>query len=249
MSSVTVLIVEKLGNIKEQNIKYDEADLYKKAGHSSATGFKCHAQWSIEDLDGKSYNVCVYGKTTGRANSENKYEFPPPIDSTLFFGNCVIVNKKGDKPTSITSDEWDAIYEYLFGGFEDLGDEDSEDEESAQASEDDGLPRTKEGYVKDDFVVDDDEELDDVFEEEESEVESAQASDDDDDDAPKKKSNKNKKTVKKPVVETKKKVVEKKKKSKEDKSEKPLTNVFTSIANEEDNYLDCTSELSEESYV
>jgi hypothetical protein len=240
MSSVTVLIVEKLGNIKEQNIKYDEADLYKKAGHTTATGFQCHAQWSIEDLDGKSYNVCVYGKTTGRANSENKYEFPPPIDSTLFFGNCVIVNKKGDKATSITSDEWDAIYEHLFGGFEDLGDEDSEDEES---SEDDGLPRTKEGYVKDGFIVDDDEELDDAFEEEEEES----ASDDEDDDLPKKKASKSKKAVKKSAIEPKKKAAEKKTK----KQDKPIANIFTSITDqdEEDNYLDCTSELSEESYV
>jgi len=241
MSSVTVLIVEKLANIKEQNIKYDEAELYKKAGHSSATGFKCHAQWAIDDLDGKSYHICVYGKTTGRANSENKYEFPPPIDSTLFFGNCVIVNKKDDKVVSITSDEWDGIYEYLFGGFEDLGDEDSEDEES---EEDDGLPRTKEGYVKDGFIVDDDEELDDAFEEEDEE---SDEDDDDDDDAPKKKSKKSKKPTKK--EQPKKKAAEKKtKKSKEDK---PLANVFTAITDQhdEDNYLDCTSELSEESYL
>lgn len=242
MSSVTVLIVEKLGNIKEQNIKYDETELYKKAGHSSATGFKCHAQWSIEDLDGKSYHICVYGKTTGRANSENKYEFPPPIDSTLFFGNCIIVNKKGDKAVSITSDEWDAIYEHLFGGFEDLGDEDSEDEES---SEDDGLPRTKDGYVKDGFIVDDDEELDDAFEEEEEE---SDEDDSDEDEAPKKKSNK--KAAKKSVSEPKKKAAEKK--TKKTKEDKPLANVFTAITDQqddEDNYLDCTSELSEESYV
>lgn len=240
MSSVTVLIVEKLANIKEQNIKYDEAELYKKAGHSSATGFKCHAQWAIDDLDGKSYHICVYGKTTGRANSENKYEFPPPIDSTLFFGNCIIVNKKDDKPTSITSDEWDAIYEHLFGGFEDLGDEDSEDDES---SEDDGLPRTKEGYVKDGFIVDDDDELDDAFEEEEEE---SDEDDSDEDEAPKKKVNK--KAVKKSLQKPKKLAEKKTKKTKEDK---PLANVFTAITDqdEEDNYLDCTSELSEESYV
>jgi hypothetical protein len=246
MSSVTVLIVEKLGNIKEQNIKYDDAELYKKAGHSSATGFKCHAEWSIEDLDGKSYHISVYGKTTGRANSENKYEFPPPIDSTLFFGNCVIVNKKGDKAVSISSDEWDSIYEHLFGGFEDLGDDDSEDEES---SEDDGLPRTKEGYVKDGFIVDDDEELDDAFEEEEEEDSDDDFDNDDDDDAPKKKSKKSKKSVKKSVPEPKKKAAEKK--TKKTKEEKPIANVFTSITeqDDEDNYLDCTSELSEESYV
>jgi hypothetical protein len=157
----------------------------------------------------------------------------------LFFGNCIIVNKKGDKAVSITCDEWDAIYEHLFGGFEDLGDEDSEDED--ETSEDDGLPRTKEGYVKDGFIVDDDEELDDAFEEEEEEESVV----DDDSDAPKKKANK--KAAKKSVPEPKKKAAEKKTK----KQDKPIANIFTSITDqdEEDNYLDCTSELSEESYV
>jgi hypothetical protein len=159
--SVTVLIVEKSGNIKEQNIKFDENELYKKAGHSSQTGFKCYAEWNIENLNDKSYNISVYGKTNGRANSENKYEFPPPIDNTLFFGNCVIVNKHNNVPVSITSDDWDDIYEYLYGGFEDLGDEDSEEDEE-------GIPLTKQGYAKDGFIVDDDEEEeeDDEYEDE-----------------------------------------------------------------------------------
>jgi hypothetical protein len=151
--SVTVLIVEKSGNVKEQNIKFDENELYKKAGHSSQTGFKCYTEWNIECLNDKSYNIFVYGKTNGRANSENKYEFPPPIDNTLFFGNCVIVNKSNNTPVSITCDEWDEIYEYLYGGFEDLGDEDSEEEED----DDEGIPLTKQGYAKDGFIVDDDE--------------------------------------------------------------------------------------------
>ena len=161
--SVTVLIVEKSGNIKEQNIKFDENELYKKAGHSSQTGFKCYTEWNIETLNNKSYNISVYGKTNGRANNENKYEFPPPIDNTLFFGNCVIVNKHNNIPVSITGDEWDDIYEYLYGGFEDLGDEDSEEDEE----DEEGIPLTKQGYAKDGFIVDDDEdEEDDEYEDE-----------------------------------------------------------------------------------
>jgi len=165
MAPVTVLVVEKSGSIKELPLKnYDESELYKKAGHKSNDGFKVYAQWNIEDLNDKAYSIYVYGKITGRANQENKFEFPPPIDTTLFFGNCLIVNKnEDDEVVSITEEEWETIYDYLYGGFEDLGDEDSEDEED----EDDGLPRTKEGYVKDDFIVDDDEDEDEEEEEEE----------------------------------------------------------------------------------
>jgi hypothetical protein len=217
--SVTVLIVEKSGNIKEQNIKFDENELYKKAGHSSQTGFKCYAEWNIENLNDKSYNISVYGKTNGRANSENKYEFPPPIDNTLFFGNCVIVNKHNNVPVSITSDDWDDIYEYLYGGFEDLGDEDSEEDEE----DEEGIPLTKQGYAKDGFIVDDDEE-----EEEDDEYE-----DEDDDEISIKKS----KSKSKPKKITTKKT-----------SKKP-ENVFKIVQEQESNYLDCTSELEEEEYV
>jgi hypothetical protein len=223
--SVTVLIVEKSGNIKEQNIKFDENELYKKAGHSSQTGFKCYTEWNIEGLNDKSYNIFVYGKTNGRANNENKYEFPPPIDNTLFFGNCVIVNKHNNIPVSITSDEWDDIYEYLYGGFEDLGDEDSE-EDADDDNDDEGIPLTKQGYAKDGFIVDDDE----VDEDEDYE-------DDDEEEVCIKKS-KLKKTSKKSIIKP-------KKTSK--KSEKP-ENLFK-IVQEQNNYLDCTSELVEEEYI
>lgn len=226
MSAVTVLIVEKNGNIKEATMKsFDESELYKKAGHTNASGFKCYAQWSIEEMDEASYHISVYGKTTGRANQENKYEFPPPIDTTLFFGNCVIVNRKNNVPASITTDEWDTIYEFLYGGFEDLGDDEDDEEEE---DEDDGLPRTKGGYVKDGFVVDDEEEDDeDEYEEQDEEEEYV-----------KKPKTKKATSTKKPNTKTKM------------NKEKELENIFNiAPREEEDNYLDCTSELSEESYV
>ena len=54
--------------------------------------------------------------------------------------------------------EWEKIYEQLFGGFEDIGSNDSEEDDE---SIDDSVPRTKEGYVKDGFIVDDTEESED----------------------------------------------------------------------------------------
>jgi hypothetical protein len=233
--SVTVLIVEKSGNIKEQNIKFDENELYKKAGHSSQTGFKCYAEWNIEDLDDKSYNISVYGKTTGRANNENKYEFPPPIDNTLFFGNCIILNKHNNIVVSLTSDEWDNIYEYLYGGFEDLGDEDSEEDED----DDEGIPLTKQGYAKDGFIVDDDDDNeDDEYEEEDEEEE-----EEEDELVKKSKSKKpEKKATKKPTKTS-------IKTTKTTKKQEKIENIFKSVQEQQSSYLDCTSELEEEEYV
>lgn len=153
MTSVSIIIIEKGGNVKELKVKnYNEDELYKKCGFKSSTDFKFNSAWKNITLNKVTYNIHIYGKLVGRANQENKYEFPPPIDNTLFFGSCVLVNKVDNIPKNLTSGEWNRIYDHLYGGFEDIGDEDSEESDD----EDEGLPKTKSGYVKDDFIVDDD---------------------------------------------------------------------------------------------
>ena len=252
MAPLSILIIEKTGTVKETTIKsFDETELYKKAGFKSSEGFKCHTTWDIEELDGKSYSISVYGKTSGRANQENKYEFPPPIDNTLFFGSCVIINKQAEIPTSITSKEWDKIYDHLYGGFEDLGEEDSEEE----SEDDDDIPRTKSGYAKDGFVVDDNDDDD----EEASEEISEEASDDDDDGKYKKTKKSKKPTPIKPL-----KIVLKKKPQSKTTKQPETFSIFGKIigkaavaskksaenlTQQDENTLECTSELSEESYI
>jgi hypothetical protein len=219
----TYLIVQKDGNIKETTVKqFSEDDLYKKAGFRSSDGFTLHATWPVDNVNHKNYNIQVYGKTDGRANQENKYEFPPPIDNTLFFGNCIILNRVGDVVSDLTESEWAAIYDKLYGGFEDLNSEDD-----SESDEDDGLPRTKSGYVKDGFIVDDDDDEDDDEDEDDD-------YDDDEDDAPKKKKRKATKSVKKPIIKLK---------------NKTKTPVPTSVFVVQETELDCTNELCEEEYV
>lgn len=218
-----ILIVDKSGKIKELEVKtIDENELYKKAGFKTSDGFELQTEWGAE-INGEKYSVSVFGKTKGRAGQENKYEFPPPIDNTLLFGSCVIVNKKNGKPTNISKEEWSAVYEHLYGGFEDIGSEDSDEEET---DEDDDRPRTKEGYVKDGFIVDDKDEEDDDYEDCSSEEEET--------------------SEEEVVVKSKK---SSKKPEKQTKKNKPKT-VFENILKEvQENYLDCSSELAEENYV
>ena len=112
-----ILIVERSGNIKETNIKlFEEEQLYKKAGFKTPNDFANAAIFTESH-----YQIHVYGKTKGKAGQENKYDFPPPIDTTLFFGNCVLVHKNSEgKVLDLPLTEWEKIYEKLFGGFEDL---------------------------------------------------------------------------------------------------------------------------------
>ena len=151
---VKVIVIDKAGNVSASSYKEyeDEIGLYKVAGLKKPEGFKCSVVWNIPDENDEINEYQVYGKTSGKANHENKYEFPPPIDNLLFFDTCIVIKKRHNKLKSLRESEWEEIYEKLFGGFEDLGDEDSEEEEEES---DDNKPKTTTGYVLDDFIVED----------------------------------------------------------------------------------------------
>lgn len=176
---LNIIIVERLGALKLLSIKeFKEEELFKKCGFKKAEDFVKQVEWKVK-CDGNTYIINVFAKTEGRPNSENKYDFPPPIDTKLFFGSCAIVastiNEDGKKIfTNLSLALWNKIYEKLFGGFEDLGitDEDeNEVDELANVSKD---KKTKHGYLKDGFIVD----SSDADEEDNSSSEN----DDDDDD-------------------------------------------------------------------
>jgi hypothetical protein len=160
VKEVSVVIIDKQGTMKSLKIKdFKEEELYKKCGFKKADGFAKQTDWNVK-LDGVKYVVSVYAKTEGTANNENKYDFPPPIDTTLFFGSCAIVCKTKilNVYTTLTVELWNKMWEKLFGGFEDLALTCAEDD--AEIDELDFIPaskKTKQGYLKDGFVVDSDE--------------------------------------------------------------------------------------------
>jgi hypothetical protein len=157
---LTIIIVEKGGSLKSLSIKdFKLEELFKKCGFKKGEDFIKQVEWNAK-YEGEKYFIEVYAKTEGRANSENKYDFPPPIDTKLFFGSCAILayTKKTDGSkhyTDLSLPLWNKIYEKLFGGFEDLAatakeDEEEEDELANVPKE----KKTKQGYLKDGFVVD-----------------------------------------------------------------------------------------------
>jgi hypothetical protein len=226
-----VLIIDKSGTIKEIAVKsYNEDELYKKAGFKVTEGFVCQTTWPVE-IDEKKYNVSLYAKSKGRAGQENKYDFPPPVDKHLFFGSCLLVNTGEDNVANdLKESEWEKIYEHLFGGFEDIGSEDSED---VSRNDEIDLPRTKSGYVKDGFIVEDNDMVD---------KETTDESEDEFVETPKKNKNKIKKTTKK---------VAKDANSISSKKDKKKKTVFETIETPDNNVteLNCTTELVEEEYL
>jgi len=167
-----VVVIEKNGTIKQSTCK-DINALYKCCGFRKTEGFDLQHTWEDVNVNGLKYNLSVYSRTDGKANTENKYDMPPPIDNALYFGNIAIINqtKKGEM-IGITVEEWNKIYEFMFGGFENLDDFDDENEEDELENIPNKMKTKIGGYLKDDFVVDDDDN-DDVEEDDDDEEEAS----------------------------------------------------------------------------
>ena len=206
---LTLVLVEKNCDLKSLSVKdYKEDELFKKCGFKKVDGFSKQIDWPIK-MDGQKYIISMYGKTDGKANMENKYDFPPPIDNKLFFGCCVLVGQIRDnnKKTfiNLSIELWNKIYDKLFGGFEDLtvnskngknsknnndndNDEDNEIDDNDEDNDEDELAvisktkKTKQtGYLKDGFVVDDDDNNDNDDEDDHSSEDDSLDEDDNND--------------------------------------------------------------------
>ena len=57
---------------------------------------------------------------------------------------------------NLTVEKWNNVYEHLFGGFETLADnEDDDDEEEDELDNVPSIMKTKDGYLKDGFIIED----------------------------------------------------------------------------------------------
>ena len=94
-------------------------------------GYSCECDFNLDD-----YTVTILGKTGGKDGSENKKELPPPIDKEIYFGNVYAIAHHNDSFRDLTIQDFEEFYNSAFGGFEDLGEEDSWSEEEEENTED-----------------------------------------------------------------------------------------------------------------
>lgn len=150
---ISIVIIEKNGSVKQVNMQTASRDkLYTKCGFKKSDGFEKRTVWNVTLQTGVEYIIELWARNDGRANTENKYDFPPPVDKDLYFGNCCLVRieKETDNLISLTGKDWKEIYEHLFGGFEDIVEEEESEDELENVPEE---QKTKSGYLKDGFVV------------------------------------------------------------------------------------------------
>ena len=163
-NNIIFIVVEKNGSLKEVEIKESQIgaeELSKKCKFKKVDGFIKRTQWSYsskssEDNSSSKIVIELWAKNDGLANYENKYEFPPPVDNDLYFGCCALVARDTkNNYLNLKKEKWNKIYEYLFGGFESLvGNEDDDDEEEDELDSIPSNRKTRDGYLKDGFVVD-----------------------------------------------------------------------------------------------
>lgn len=190
---VKIVLIQKNGDVIDKNVnKFTISDMYKKCGFRKPKDFSVQYSWSVDD---ENY-ITLFAKTSGRANTENKFELPPPIDQTLFFGTIGIIKSVGPiyNPANnefdedadayiepFTVKEWKVVYEKLMGGFEDLNTSNEYESDELENYSKDKLTKLG-GYLKDNFVVDENEDESDEEDEYNGDNEMEEDSDDNLDD-------------------------------------------------------------------
>ena len=154
--AIGVVIVGKGGEVREARVTDAEPlTLARKCGFKSATAFSKRAAWPAAGE--QNVTIELWARDDGRAGSENKYDFPPPVDSALFFGACCLVARRQHSATieDLLAETWARTYEKQFGGFEDITQEEGESSDELEDVEPE-LKTECGGYLRDGFVTDDD---------------------------------------------------------------------------------------------
>lgn len=109
----------------------------------NADHFKHIHAWLIDknehcfDDNDKDMFLHVYASTKGYHENINKFELPPPIDNTLYYGYIAIVLEDEDHQVChLDINTWKQCYEILCDGFYELGDTDTEEDEGDTEEED-----------------------------------------------------------------------------------------------------------------
>jgi hypothetical protein len=109
----------------------------------------------------------LWGYKEGRAGTENKHELPPPVDSTLIFGDAIMIAlNEAEEATNFTTAQYTKFYTQIFQGFESLDDEDDDEDEIDEEDEEEEVDAEVEAEAEVEVEVE-------VEEEEEVEVKAA----------------------------------------------------------------------------
>lgn len=117
---VLATLITKRNIIKTINI--DPEKLEESAENKGKNAIEQLHIFNFENL----LKVIVYGWTSGNERDINKHELPSPIDTDLFYGDLIVLLRKGDNLEDFTKEDYEEFYEDIFD-FEDLSEEEEEE--------------------------------------------------------------------------------------------------------------------------
>lgn len=162
------LLLTPKGEVKSTNLPMEGSAL-TMAGIQSALKSKKTPE-VLGTYKYKNRVIFLFGFTKGTAGTENQHELPPPHDSTLYFGNILLVlsDKKDSyaNPITFPIEEYENFYTQAFEGFESL-DEEEDDENDEEEEEEEQENEEVEEEVEDQPEEKEEEEEKEVEEEEE----------------------------------------------------------------------------------
>jgi len=159
-SSVHALLLTYKAEVKEISIPLG-ADGKLQAATLKTLLKKKEAPEMLGTYKCKAQTLFLFGHTAGKAGTENKHELPPPHDSTLCFGDIILLasldQNDWSKPVSFRSPDYEVFYTKAFGGFEDLEDDEEEADVEAEAEAEAEVEEEEEEDVEADAEDDEDE--------------------------------------------------------------------------------------------
>ena len=142
-------------NIQSPKLKLD--DLKNIDIDTGSDTFSLLYIWKLGDC-----NISIYGWKDGVHNQVNQTELPPPLDTPLCFGDLVLTKSINNKNVDFEETDYLEFYDKIFGGFEDLGSEDSssdEEEDDDNISNDSFIVNDSDMSDQDESYVPSDDEL------------------------------------------------------------------------------------------
>ena len=158
MKGTSIVILKKNGNVSNKKLTNNENIIDALYSISDKRIKMSNKPVKLYSFSITNSTLEIYGYINGKAGQENSHDLPPNAtcycdgfdksDTDLLYGEAYAIKYSDDKIQDFEIEEYAKYYSKLFGGFEDLGDTDSEDSEDEEPTQEDT-----------DFIVDDDEEL------------------------------------------------------------------------------------------
>lgn len=111
--SVSIIVINKNGSMKQQNVKHLTQDtIYKKCGLRNSNGFHRIHVWYVHTMNVDT--VELWSCDTVKSGQDNKYELPPPLESKVYYGSMALISVQNDGTFgNLSLNTWSQIYESL----------------------------------------------------------------------------------------------------------------------------------------